>query len=67
MPSLDFLILVSGLGLAALSIYLFSTAVFTNNTDAEALARREGRWSEMQAAAAMGLLAGRAAPPQPSS
>lgn len=27
-------------------------------TDAEALARREGRWSEMQAAAALGLLAG---------
>lgn len=27
-------------------------------TDAEALARREGRWSEMQAAATLGLLAG---------
>jgi tight adherence protein C len=42
MPSLDFLILVSGLGLAALSVYLFSTAVFTNNTDAEALAWASG-------------------------
>ncbi len=27
-------------------------------TDAEALARREGRWSEMRAAATLGLLAG---------
>ena len=35
--------------------------------DAEASARREKRWSEMRAAAAMGLLAGRAAPLSPSS
>ena len=42
MLSLDFLILLSGLGLSALSVYLFSTAVFTNNTDAEALAWASG-------------------------
>lgn len=42
MLSFDFLILVSGLGLAALSVYLFSTAIFTNNTDAEALAWASG-------------------------
>lgn len=42
MLSLDFLILVSGLSLAALAVYLFSTAVFTNNTDAEALAWASG-------------------------
>lgn len=42
MLSFDFLILLSGLGLAALSVYLFSTAIFTNNTDAEALAWASG-------------------------
>ena len=42
MVSFDFFILVSGLGLAALSVYLFSTAIFTNNTDAEALAWASG-------------------------
>lgn len=40
--SFDFFILVSGLGLAALSVYLFSTALFSNNTDAEALAWASG-------------------------
>lgn len=38
----DFFILLSGLGLAALSAYLFMTAIFTNNTDAEALAWASG-------------------------
>jgi tight adherence protein C len=42
MLSFDFLILLSGLSLAALSVYLFSNAVFTNNTDAEALAWASG-------------------------
>jgi len=42
MLSFDFFILLSGLGLAALSVYLFSTAIFTNNTDAEALAWASG-------------------------
>lgn len=42
MLSFDFLILLSGLGLAALSIYLFASAVFTNNSDAEALAWASG-------------------------
>ncbi len=42
MLSFDFFILVSGLGLAALSVYLFSTAIFTNNADAEALAWASG-------------------------
>src|SRR6185312_3949793 len=42
MLSFDFFILLSGLSLAALSVYLFSTAVFTNNTDAEALAWASG-------------------------
>src|SRR4051812_24280747 len=42
MLSFDFFILVSGLSLAALSVYLFSTAIFTNNTDAEALAWASG-------------------------
>lgn len=42
MVSFDFFILVSGLGLAALSVYLFSTAIFTNNTDADALAWASG-------------------------
>lgn len=34
--------MISGLSLAALSVYLFSTAIFTNNTDAEALAWASG-------------------------
>lgn len=38
----DFFILISGLALAALSVYLFSNAIFTNNTDAEALAWASG-------------------------
>ncbi|MGE0527826.1 MAG: type II secretion system F family protein [Bdellovibrionales bacterium] len=42
MLSFDFFILLSGLGLAALSVYLFASAVFTNNTDAEALAWASG-------------------------
>lgn len=42
MLSFDFFILVSGLGLAALSAYLFMTAIFTNNADAEALAWASG-------------------------
>ena len=42
MLSIDFLILLSGLGLAALAVYLFTTAVFTNNADAEALAWASG-------------------------
>lgn len=42
MLSFDFFILLSGLGLAALSVYLFSTAIFTNNSDAEALAWASG-------------------------
>ena len=42
MLSFDFFILVSGLALAALSVYLFSNAVFANNTDAEALAWASG-------------------------
>ena len=42
MLSFDFFILLSGLGLAALSTYLFMSALFTNNTDAEALAWASG-------------------------
>lgn len=42
MFTFDFFILFSGLGLAALSVYLFMTAIFTNNTDAEALAWASG-------------------------
>ncbi|HAG92160.1 MAG TPA: pilus assembly protein TadC [Bdellovibrionales bacterium] len=42
MLSFDFLILISGLGLAALSVYLFTSAIFTNNADAEALAWASG-------------------------
>ena len=42
MFTFDFFILLSGLSLSALSVYLFSTAVFTNNTDAEALAWASG-------------------------
>lgn len=42
MLTFDFLLLIAGLSLAAISVYLFSTAVFTNNTDAEALAWASG-------------------------
>lgn len=42
MFTFEFFILVSGLGLAALSMYLFTSAIFTNNTDAEALAWASG-------------------------
>lgn len=42
MFTFDFFILFSGLGLAALSVYLFANAIFTNNTDAEALAWASG-------------------------
>lgn len=42
MLSFEFFILISGLGLAALSVYLFASAIFTNNTDAEALAWASG-------------------------
>ena len=42
MLSFDLFILISGLSLAALSVYLFSSAVFTNNTDADALAFASG-------------------------
>lgn len=42
MFTFDFFILFSGLGLAALSVYLFMTALFTNNADAEALAWASG-------------------------
>lgn len=42
MLSFDFMILLSGLALAALSVYLFTSAIFTNNTDAEALAWASG-------------------------
>lgn len=42
MLSFDFFILLSGLGLAALAVYVFMTAIFTNNTDAEALAWASG-------------------------
>lgn len=38
----DFIILLSGLALAATSVYLFSTAIFTNNADAQALAWATG-------------------------
>jgi tight adherence protein C len=42
MLSFDLFILMSGLGLAALSTYLFASAIFTNNADAEALAWASG-------------------------
>src|ERR1700744_212332 len=42
MLSFDFFILLSGLSLAAVSVYLFTTAIFTNNTDADALAWASG-------------------------
>ncbi|MCB0411172.1 MAG: type II secretion system F family protein [Bdellovibrionales bacterium] len=38
----EFLLLISGLALAAWSVYLFTTAIFTNNADAEALAWASG-------------------------
>jgi tight adherence protein C len=40
--SVNIILLLSGLGLAALAVYLFTSAVFTNNTDAEALAWASG-------------------------
>lgn len=42
MLSFDFLILLSGLGLAGAAVYLFSSAIFSNNADAEALAWASG-------------------------
>ncbi len=42
MFTFDFFILCCGLGLAALSAYLLAQAVFTNNTDSEALAWASG-------------------------
>lgn len=42
MLSFDFFILLCGLGLAATSVYLFTSAIFTNNADAEALAWASG-------------------------
>lgn len=42
MLSFDFLLLLSGLGLAALSVYLFMGAIFTNNADADSLAWASG-------------------------
>ena len=40
--SFNFILLLSGLGLAALAVYLFSSAIFSNNTDADALAWASG-------------------------
>ena len=42
MLSFDFIILISGLGLAAFSVYLACSALLTNNTDAQALAWASG-------------------------
>ncbi|MGE4132052.1 MAG: type II secretion system F family protein [Bdellovibrionales bacterium] len=42
MFTFDFFILLSGLSLMALAIYLFANAIFTNNTDADALAWASG-------------------------
>ena len=42
MLSFDLVILLSGLGLAALAAYLFTSTIFTNNTDADALAWASG-------------------------
>lgn len=42
MLSFDFFILLSGLSLAAVSVYLFTTAIFAQNSDAEALAWASG-------------------------
>lgn len=40
--SFNFLLLLSGLGLAALAVYLFTTALLSNNSDADALAWASG-------------------------
>jgi tight adherence protein C len=40
--SFNLILLLSGLGLAALAVYLFTSAIFTNNTDADALAWASG-------------------------
>src|SRR5262245_47420654 len=40
--SFNFILLLSGLGLAALAVYLFTSAVFSNNADADALAWASG-------------------------
>lgn len=40
--SFNFILLLSGLGLAAFAVYLFTSALFTNNADAEALAWASG-------------------------
>lgn len=42
MLSFDLILLICGLGLAALAVYLFMSAVFTNNADSEALAWASG-------------------------
>ena len=39
---LEIILLLSGLGLAAMSVYLFTSALLTNNTDAHALAWASG-------------------------
>ncbi len=39
---LEIILLLSGLGLAAMSVYLFTSAILTNNTDANALAWASG-------------------------
>lgn len=42
MLSFDFLLLLGALGLTALSVYLFTSAIFTNNADTQALAWASG-------------------------
>ncbi len=42
MLSFEFILLISALALAALSVYLFTTSVFTNDADSEALAWASG-------------------------
>ncbi len=42
MLSFDFVLLISGLGLTAIAVYFFMSAVFTNNADAQALAWASG-------------------------
>lgn len=42
MMDLEFLLLLSGLALAAFGVYLFTTTIFANNADAEALAWASG-------------------------
>ncbi|MCB0413456.1 MAG: type II secretion system F family protein [Bdellovibrionales bacterium] len=42
MLSYDFIILLAGLGFAALSVYLFVSAILSNNADADALAWASG-------------------------